>query len=276
MRRWTGIVAGLLSALVSVTAAAAEDSAPPQDISFAGGTITIAETPDYEKVVSFDGTEIGRDYQAWFDRIVTVAGTDVALISIGPGGNACGANTLLVWPDGSGGVNADKLPGDCGWPLPAVSDYAIFFVPWVGPGEEESVRRWTPGGGFEMPGLLRFAPEPDTGWGDLARMLPAHPVRYFSNAAFLAFAQSALGDDLAQYASGLGTAAEPRKIDGGLQIARGCQPHNCGGADAFMVVAPDARTAWFAQIREGGMEYWPTLAQWTPEARAALAMLEKE
>jgi hypothetical protein len=189
--------------------------APAQDgseeIPFAGGTITIVETTDYEKIVSFNGEEIDRDFQVWFERIATVRGTEVALISIGPGGNACGANTLLLWSDGKDGVNTDKLPGDCGWPAPAVSDYAVFFVPWPGPGEELPVQRWAPDEGFALAGMLRFVPEPDTGWAGITADPAIHPLEYFSNAAFFADAAAALGDDLAEYALGLRVAAEMEK-----------------------------------------------------------------
>jgi hypothetical protein len=251
--------------------------APAQDgseeIPFAGGTITIVETTDYEKIVSFNGEEIDRDFQVWFERIATVRGTEVALISIGPGGNACGANTLLLWSDGKDGVNTDKLPGDCGWPAPAVSDYAVFFVPWPGPGEELPVQRWAPDEGFALAGMLRFVPEPDTGWAGITADPAIHPLEYFSNAAFFADAAAALGDDLAEYALGLRVAAEMEKIGGDIYAATGCVPHNCGGADSLLVVDIAAETAWFAQKRGTQIAQWPSADKWTPAARNALKRL---
>jgi len=264
-------VTALLLVSGSVSSASAQETG--EEIPFAGGTITITETPDYDKVVRFDGDEIGRDYQVWFRRTAEIGGTEVALISIGPGGNACGANTLLVWPDGEGGVRTDKLPGDCGWPQPAVGDYAVFFVPWVGPGEEMPVRQWTPQDGFRMAGLLRFAPEPETGWSDLAATPAIHPLDYFSNAAFFADAQTVLGDELAEYALGLRVAAEMERRDGDLYAAIGCVPHNCGGADSLLVVDIATRKAWFAQMRGTDIAQWPAANQWSAEARDALRLL---
>lgn len=263
------LVAFLFAVGLSSSALAQNQS---EEIPFAGGTITIAETPDYEKTVSFDGREIAREYQVFFERIVTVVDTEVALISIGPGGNACGANTLLLWSDGQGGVKSDKLPGDCGWPQPAVSDYAIFFVPWPGPGEELAVRRWRPDTGFHMAGMLRFTPEPGTGLTGLAEVPTVHPLDYFSNEAFFNDAAAALGDDLAEYALGLRVASEMEKIGNDLYAATGCVPHNCGGADSLLVVDIAARKAWFAQMRGTEIAQWPSGDRWNTEARDALRL----
>ena len=271
MRISARLMAAFLFAAGLATPVLAQDQV--EDIAFAGGTITIAETPDYDKVVSFNGEEIDRDYQVFFDRIVTVSGTEVALVSIGPGGNACGANTLLLWSDGQGGVKSEKLPGDCGWPQPAVSDYAVFFVPWPGPGEELPVQRWQPEEGFHTAGLLRFSPEPETGWADLAGTPTRHPLDYFSNEAFFMDAAATLGDDLAEYALGLRVAAEMEKLGGDLHAATGCVPHNCGGADSLLIVDIAAKKAWFAQMRGAEIAQWPDDDQWTAATRDALRLL---
>lgn len=271
MRFPVPVLTAFLLAPAFAPAALAQDQ--KEEIPFAGGIVTISETPDYDKIVSFDGREIARDYQVFFERIVTVSGTEVALISIGPGGNACGANTLLVWPDGEGGVRTDKLPGDCGWPQPAVSDYDVLFAPWVGPGEEMPVQRWTPQDGFRMAGLLRFAPQPDTGWADLAGHPAVHPLEYFSNAEFFADAAAVLGDDLAEYTTGLRVASDMEPLANGLYAATGCVPHNCGGADSLLLVDIGKRTAWFAQMRGTDIAQWPPAGEWTDEARDALKQL---
>lgn len=243
--------------------------AQAEDIPFADGVIRIEENADYEKVITYDGREIGRDYMVFFDRIVDVGGTDVALMSVGPGGNACGANTLMVWKNEGGDLQTDKLPGDCGWPAPAVSDYRIVFVPWVGPGEELPVRSWTPEDGFSMAGTLRFSPEPDTGWADLATAPAVHPLDYFSNEAFLAQATATLGEELEEYATGLRVASEMQEIGDGLYAGTGCVPHNCGGADSLLVIDFEGKTAWFAQMRGTGVANWPDLSDWPAAAREA-------
>lgn len=264
-----------LSAILFTAGLCMPASAQPQDetIQFAGGTLTISETDDYERVVSFNGEEVGRDYQVFFDRIANVGGTEVALISVGPGGNACGANTLLVWPDGEGGVNSDKLPGDCGWAPPSVSDYGVVFVPWSGPGEELPVQRWNPESGFRTAGILRFAPDPGTVWTDLAAAPELHPLDYFSNEEFFTAAVPVLGDDLAEYATGLRVSSEMQELGGGFFGAIGCVPHNCGGADSVLVVDPAAKTAWYAQFRGDDVVQWPPAAQWPQQATEALRRL---
>ena len=267
------IPARCLTVIVLAIALATPALAQDDEILFADGTITITETPDYEKIVSFNGKEIGRDFMAWFDRIVTVRDTEVALIAIGPGGNACGVNTLLLWSDGQGGVNADKLPGDCGWPAPAVSDYSVYFIPWVGPGEDLPVQRWTPDEGFHVAGTLRFTPEPGTGWADLVAAPVIYPLDYFSNEAFFTEAASILGGELAEYALGLRVSSEMAKMGGDLYVARGCVPHNCGGADSVLVVDTAAKRAWFAQMRGDSIAQWPDAAAWPAAPRAALEKL---
>lgn len=261
------------AALATLFAALPTALLAQEDIAFGGGSIRIEEDANYERVITFDGREIGRDYMAFFDRIVNVDGTDVALISIGPGGNACGANTLMVWIDETGDAKTDKLPGDCGWPAPAVSDYRILFVPWVGPGEELAVRAWTPENGFSMAGILRFAPDPGTDWADLAANPATHPVDYFYNEAFLAQAVAVLGDDLENYALGLRVASEMESSGDGYYAGTGCEPHNCGGADSFLVVDLAGHMAWFAQLRGNGVAHWPELDSWPPAARDALKRL---
>ncbi|WP_186307247.1 hypothetical protein [Mesorhizobium amorphae] len=62
----------------------------PAPVPFAGGTFTITEQPEMDKILAFDGKEIARDYDVFFDKIVKVAGIDVALFAVGPGGNQCG------------------------------------------------------------------------------------------------------------------------------------------------------------------------------------------
>jgi len=265
---------GCLVAAMALAGMAMPVKAQDQGIPFAGGTIRIAENDDYERVVTFDDREIARDYMVFFDRIVSVNDTDVALISVGPGGNACGANTLMVWSDGEGGVKTDSLPGDCGWPAPAVSDYRILFVPWVGPGEELAIRSWQPDAGFSMAGMLRFAPEPGTTWPDLTADPARHPIDYFLNEALFTAASNALGDDLEEYATGLRVSSEMEEVGDALFAASGCVPHNCGGADSLLVVDLKSETAWFAQMRGNTVAHWPELDKWPEPARTQLSRLD--
>ena len=45
---------------------------PP--IPFEGGTLTITETADLDKILAFDGKELARNYVVYFDRIVELDG----------------------------------------------------------------------------------------------------------------------------------------------------------------------------------------------------------
>lgn len=260
----------ILPAFLLLFAAFPQLAAAQEEIAFAGGTIRIEENADYEKVITFDGNEIGRDYMVFFDDSVEVGGTEVAMISIGPGGNACGANTMMVWKTDNGDLKTDKLPGDCGWPAAAVTYSRILFVPWIGPGEEMPVRSWTPENGFSMAGTLRYTPEPGTQWADLAADPALHPVDYFLNEAFFENANRVLGDELREYAVGLGVSSGMEPAGNGLYAGRGCMPHNCGGADSVLVVDFQGQTAWFAQMRGNTIAYWPDQSAWPAAAREAL------
>ncbi|MFZ2102777.1 MAG: hypothetical protein WAU86_19660 [Oricola sp.] len=259
----------LTASLAHASAALAQDNAP-EEIPFAGGVIANTPTPDGEKIVTFGGEEIGRDFQAWFERTATVAGTEVALISLGAGGNACGPYTLIVWPDESGAVRADTLGDDCTQPAPAVSDYAIQFVPYLGPGESLPAYSWTPEEGFRVAGMLQFVPQPGTGWDDLAADPGLHPERYLSNEALYDYATEIIGGELRQYATGLQTASDMEKIGDGIYAGSGCVAHDCGSANSLIVVDFNANKAWFAQFREGKIAQWPAPDMWPAVARDAL------
>ncbi|MCI5077489.1 hypothetical protein [Oricola sp.] len=272
MRAHNRLSAAFILAAALATPAQAQEQAP-QQYPFAGGVIEITENADYLKVVTFNGREIGRDYFAFFDRVVTVEDYEVALLSLGDGGNACAPGTLMVWPDGEGGVKADKFGGDCPNATPAVSDFRILFVPWVGPGEELPITSWSPTDGFGMAGVLRFAAEPDTAWADLAKEPIAHPIDYFSNAAFLENASAMLGEELYDYALGLRVSTDMEPIGDSFYAARGCVPHDCGGADSLLVVDFNRQTAWFAQQRGQETVLWPARAEWPEAALDALHSL---
>ena len=136
-----------------------------------------------------------------------------------------------------------------------------------------SVKSWTPEDGFSTAGTLRFAPEPETVWADLAADPAVHPLDYFSNEAFLAQATATLGDELEEYATGLRVASEMEEIGDGLFSGTGCVPHNCGGADSLLVVDFNQKAAWFAQMRGTEVVHWPDLAAWPPAARDAAKRL---
>lgn len=259
------LFATLVSALLAAPAFAQDDA--PEPVPFADGELTVTETDDFEKVLAFDGRELARDYVVMFDRIADVGGTDVAFFSVGPGGNACAPATVMVWKPQDGEVTSATFDKECDTPSAAVSDYAVFFVPYLLPGDTADVRAWNPQEGFRLHGVIAYAPEPGTGWDNLEPAAISHPLDLFRNAAIYAAAQSLLADDLSGVATGLGTAGAPEEA-GSLIYARGCVPHACGGSDTFMVVDRDAKALYFAQQGEE-TRFWPARDQW-PQAAAGL------
>lgn len=264
----TLIGAALLGAL-----AAAPGSARAMDaeaIPFAGGMLTITETEDFEKILAFDGREITRDYLVFFDRIIELADIEVALFTVGAGGNACGGSTYMVWKPEGRPVTGEGTD-DCNSPPPAATEDRLYFVPWLRPGESLPVRSWAPGEGFEVSGMLAYAPQPGTGWADFDPATVEHPLDLFRNAGFHDAAAALLGEHLAGVAAGLSTASAPEMSASGLVTARGCVPHACGSADAFVAVDPAQRRLWFAQQADGDQpDAWPPLAEWPAEVVEAM------
>ena len=80
------------------------DRRQPQSYPFAGGTLTITETEDFDKVLAFDGKELTRNYVVNYDKTVEVGGQQVALFDVGDGGNQCGTATVIVWKPENGAV----------------------------------------------------------------------------------------------------------------------------------------------------------------------------
>ena len=252
--------------LAALPASAQQDE--PQRIAFAGGELTITETPDYEKVLAFDGRELAREYQVFFNRIAEVGDTEVAFFSVGPGGNACSPAALMVWRQQDGEVTTATFDEDCATPAPAVTDYEVFFVPYLLPGQTAEVKAWSPDQGFRMHGTLAFAPEPDTDWSSLDAA-GSYPLDLFRNAAVHAAAQALLGDAFGEVATGLGTAGMLDTTPGGLVWGRGCVPHACGVSDTLVVVDTQARSLFFAQQGEP-VRFWPERAAWPADAAALI------
>lgn len=257
------LAAALLLAAGFLPAVAQE----PEIIEFEGGRITITEKDTGEKVLAFDGRIIATDYVVFLNRTADVAGTPVALVSIGSGGNACGVSTVILWR-GESGIEDQRVGDDCGAPTPSISDDALLFVPWVNPGETGLVvQRWTPQEGLHTFGTLSYAPEAGTGWADIDPAHLSHPLDLFRNAAIYDAASALLGDGLAEYAVELGTATAPEMRDG-MIVANGCVPHACGISDSFVAVDVAARAIYLArQADQGPPESWPAAEQW-PQAAA--------
>lgn len=265
LRRTLSVV--LVSLPLALPAAAQDQE--PERIPFADGELTITETPDFEKVLAFDGRELARDYFAFFERIADVGGTDVAFFYIGPGGNACAPSVGMVWKPEDGDVTLEMTEADCMTPPPAISELAVFFIPQLLPGTVADVTRWAPGEGFGLQGRIVYAPQPGTSWSTFDAASIGHPLDIFRNGDIHAAAEDLLGDEMGTVAAGLGTAGEPEIASDGKLVARGCVPHACGISDSFVVVDPEEQAIYLAQKEDDRTRYWPDLAEW-PEAVSAL------
>jgi hypothetical protein len=222
-------------------------------------------------VLSYDGTELARNYQVDFDRTVNVGGVDVAMVDVGDGGNACGPAKVLVWKPEGGDIRSLTVEQDeCGAPPAAVGAYAIYFVPFLLPGDSKPALQWAPDTGLVTSGLLSYAPEPGTGWADVDPSKYQNIVDAFHNEAVYRAAQKLLGSHLTEVATGLLVGGGTEQTASGAFYASGCVPHDCGGADAFMAVDPKRRKLYFAQQGSKKIpDMWPAKKEWPADLRAA-------
>jgi hypothetical protein len=255
----------ILGLLALASPALAQDAST---IEFAGASFQITEADDLQKVLSADGEEIARAYVVFHDRNATLGGTEVAIFQTGPGGNMCGPVSLMVWRGSDGAFRTASPPDECGAPPPAVTDDAIFFVPYLMPGAQGIVRRWSPDTGMATHGTISYTPEPDTGWTDFDPAAVAYPIDVFRNAAIYERARGLLGDRLTDVTTGLVVSSGLEPLAGtGIFAANGCVPHACGTSDGFMAIDPENRALYFAQ--QGVDETWPPLAEWPDTIQAA-------
>ncbi|MDQ6434077.1 hypothetical protein RB623_08455 [Mesorhizobium sp. LHD-90] len=269
MRFATGLLALALLGASSVLALAQDFE--PVSVPFEGGTITITENDELEKIVAFDGKELARNYVAFFDRTVDLGDTKVALLSVGDGGNQCGAATLIVWKPKDADIRSQMVGEDCGSPPAAVTESSIYFVPYLVPGASAPVETWSPETGLKVSGLLQFSPQPGTTWDEIDASKFDNLVEAFGNEALYADAKKLLGDDLTGFATGLLTGGGTEQLPGGLFYASGCVPHACGLQDSFMAVDKKGRKLYFAQQADSGEpRTWPALAEWPGEVAKAM------
>jgi hypothetical protein len=240
-------------------------------IPFAGGELTITQQEEYgEKVLAFDGRKIAHNYQVDFDRIASVGGTDVAMVDVGDGGNACGPAKVLIWKPEGGDVRTETVGKDCGAPPAAISDDRIVFLPYVLPGATAPVQTWSPDTGLTTAGELSFAPEPGTGWKDLDPAKLAGMISALSNAAVYRASRKLLGDRMEEVVTGLSVSGAPETTKMGLVFGNGCTPHACGIADSFMAVDTRNKAVYFAHQVEKGIDAWPALKRWPDAVRGLM------
>ncbi len=266
------VLTGILVALGALQSAFAE--ARSENIPFGDKTLVLTDTGEGEQFITVDGVELVRNFYVGVETTATIYETHVMVLASGGGGNACGPDLLILWIDADSKIS--KLPYDanCQTPVVAVANDSLIFVPYVGPGDSELLKNWSPEMGLVTSGRVDFAPEPGTDWATLAESPAMHPLDFFANEALYTEAKKLLGNNLALFALGLGTASEPRLEDNNY-ISNGCVPHNCGGQDSLIIVDPAKKTLFMAQQASPGFKYWPEKSAWSETASKVLSDFEK-
>ena len=260
-------------ALVALCGAALAQDEKQAPIPFAGGELTITQKEEYgEKVLAFDGKELAHNYVVYYDRTVTLGDVAVAMVDVGDGGNACGPAKVLVWKPEGGDIRSETVGADCGAPPAAIGDTAIYFVPYLLPGDSQPALQWSPDDGLVTYGMLTYAPEPGTGWGDLDPAKYGNIIDAFHNEAVYEAARKLLGEQVGDVATSLLVGGGAEKTPSGVFYGSGCVPHACGGADGFMAVDPGRKAVYFAQQQDGPakIETWPPLKGWPADIAAAM------
>lgn len=252
-----------------VEASAAE---PPTTLDFEGGKLTITQAEEYgEKTLAYDGKELAHNYYVTIEKVVKVGGVNVALVSVGNGGNACGPAEVLVWKPQGGTIRSIAVgEDDCGAPPAAVTDNAIYFVPYLLPGDSKQALQWTPEDGLTTLGRISYMPDPGTSWADVDASKYGHIIDAFHNEAVYNAARKLLGKDLTGMVTSLLVGAAPQTTASGAFHATGCVPHDCGGNDGFMAVDAGKRALYFArQGDDGRPQSWPPMRKWPSGIREA-------
>lgn len=260
----------LAGSLLSAGAAFAQETAP-EEISFQGGKFTITETKALDKILAYERHEIARNYVVFYDRTVEVGGMEVALFSVGNGGNACGTATVIAWKPQDGEIKSDIVGEECGSPPAAVTDSGIYFVPYLIPGASGMVEVWSPQDGVAIAGMLNFAPQPGTQWSDMDLSKLENISDAMRNEAVYTAAKTLLGDDLLDVMTGLQVGGGPEVTSSGIVYAQGCVPHACGVSDAFMAIDLKGKKLFFAQEGAGPEPAaWPAVDSWPADVRQAM------
>ncbi|PBB66918.1 hypothetical protein CK228_20290 [Mesorhizobium sp. WSM4312] len=254
------------------------DAAPADDdkqapIAFEGGQLTITQPEqDGEKVLAYDGKQLASNYDVFFDRIVKIGDVNVALVDVGDGGNQCGPAKVIVWKPKDGEIKTTMVEQDeCGAPPAAISDSAIYFVPYLLPGDEKPALQWSPTSGLTTSGNLTYMPEPGTDWKDIDPSTYDNIIDAFHNEAVYKEAEKLLGKDMPDMATSLLVGGGTEKTASGAFYASGCVPHDCGGNDGFMAVDPAKHKLYFARRGDNGEPAaWPPTATWPTDVKEAL------
>ncbi|RRI02685.1 hypothetical protein EH240_11875 [Mesorhizobium tamadayense] len=252
---------------------AASDEEKQAPIPFEGGQLTITQPEqDGEKVLAYDGKQLASNYDVFFDKLVKIGDVNVALVDVGDGGNQCGPAKVIVWKPKDGEIQTTVVEQDeCGAPPAAVSDSAIYFVPYLLPGDSKPALQWSPTTGLTTSGELTYTPEPGTDWKDVDPSKYDNIVDAFHNEAVYKAAEALLGKGMPDMATSLLVGGGTEKTASGAFYASGCVPHDCGGNDGFMAVDPVKHKVYFARRGDNGEpDAWPDVKSWPDDIKKVL------
>ena len=251
---------------------AGADEEKQAPIPFEGGQFTITQQEQYgEKVLAFDGKQLASNYDVFFEKIVKVGDVNVALFDVGDGGNQCGPASLIAWKPQGGEIQATTVEQDeCGAPPVAISESAIYYVPYLLPGDSKPALQWSPTTGLTTSGELTYTPEPGTDWKDVDPSKYDNIIDAFHNEAVYKAGQALLGNDMPDMATSLLVGGGTEKTASGAFYATGCVPHDCGGNDGFMAVDPAKQKVYFARRGDNGEpQAWPPVKDWPADIKKA-------
>ncbi|WP_027169167.1 hypothetical protein [Mesorhizobium sp. WSM3224] len=251
---------------------AGADEEKQAPIPFEGGQFTIAQQEQYgEKVLAYDGKQLDSNYDVFFEKIVKVGDVNVALFDVGDGGNQCGPASLIAWKPQGGEIQTTTVEQDeCGAPPVAISESAIYYVPYLLPGDSKPALQWSPTTGLTTSGELTYTPEPGTGWKDVDPSKYDNIIDAFHNEAVYKAGQALLGNDMPDMATSLLVGGGTEKTASGAFYATGCVPHDCGGNDGFMAVDPAKQKVYFARRGDNGEpQAWPPVKDWPADIKKA-------
>jgi len=251
---------------------AGADEEKQAPIPFEGGQFTITQQEQYgEKVLAFDGKQLASNYDVFFEKIVKVGDVNVALFDVGDGGNQCGPASLIAWKSQGGEIQATTVEQDeCGAPPVAISESAIYYVPYLLPGDSKPALQWSPTTGLTTSGELTYTPEPGTDWKDVDPSKYDNIIDAFHNEAVYKAGQALLGNDMPDMATSLLVGGGTEKTASGAFYATGCVPHDCGGNDGFMAVDPAKQKVYFARRGDNGEpQAWPPVKDWPADIKKA-------
>ncbi|MDX8443897.1 hypothetical protein [Mesorhizobium australafricanum] len=251
---------------------AGSDEEKQAPIPFEGGQFTIIQQEQYgEKVLAFDGKQLASNYDVFFEKIVKVGDVNVALFDVGDGGNQCGPASLIAWKPQDGEIQTTTVEQDeCGAPPVAISESAIYYVPYLLPGDSKPALQWSPTEGLTTSGNLTYTPEPGTDWKDVDPSKYDNIIDAFHNEAVYKAGQALLGKDMPDMATSLLVGGGTEKTASGAFYASGCVPHDCGGNDGFMAVDPARHKVYFARRGDNGEpQAWPPVKDWPADIKKA-------